>query len=230
MTLTLARPPTIAGPETMPATWARRLAGYAWEKQPVGKSQASTFRLTAPGKPTLFVKAERSGLFCEIMNEANRLRWMGEQGLPCPQVLALEAIGGWHWLLMSALEGDDLSRRGRRLPNEIIELAVAALKRLHAMPVESCPFDHRLGRRLADARSRVAAGRVDPREFDVERRSRTPAQLLDELLARRPPNADRVVTHFGFFCRRELELEKTIRLPLRFRQGSLEYCNRLEGK
>jgi len=42
--------------------------------------------------------------------------------------------------------------------------------------------------------------------------------------------ANRVVTHFGFFCRRELELEKTIRLPLRFRLGSLEYCNRLEGK
>jgi len=42
--------------------------------------------------------------------------------------------------------------------------------------------------------------------------------------------ADRVVTHFGFFCRRELELEKTIRLPLRFRLGSLEYCNKLEGK
>ncbi|HVW60913.1 MAG TPA: hypothetical protein VHC48_12775 [Puia sp.] len=42
--------------------------------------------------------------------------------------------------------------------------------------------------------------------------------------------ADGVATHFGFFCRRELELEKTIRLPLRFRLGSLEYCNRLEGK
>jgi hypothetical protein len=42
--------------------------------------------------------------------------------------------------------------------------------------------------------------------------------------------ANGVVTHFGFFCRRELELEKTIRLPLRFRLGSLEYCNRLEGK
>ena len=42
--------------------------------------------------------------------------------------------------------------------------------------------------------------------------------------------ADRVVTHFGFFCKRELELEKTIRLPLRFRLGSLDYCNKLEGK
>ena len=42
--------------------------------------------------------------------------------------------------------------------------------------------------------------------------------------------ANRVVTQFGFFCKRELELEKTIHLPLKFRLGSLEYCNKLEGK
>ncbi|MBS1601354.1 MAG: hypothetical protein JST42_01710 [Bacteroidetes bacterium] len=38
------------------------------------------------------------------------------------------------------------------------------------------------------------------------------------------------VNHLGFFCKKELFLEKTIHIPVRLRLGSLDYVNRLEGK
>jgi len=42
--------------------------------------------------------------------------------------------------------------------------------------------------------------------------------------------ADYYVQNFGFFCKRELEFEKKTHVPLKFRLGSLDYVNRLEGK
>jgi hypothetical protein len=43
-------------------------------------------------------------------------------------------------------------------------------------------------------------------------------------------DTDLYVKNFGFFCKKELQLEKMIRLPLRLRLGSLEQCNILEQK
>jgi hypothetical protein len=42
--------------------------------------------------------------------------------------------------------------------------------------------------------------------------------------------ADYYVRDFGFFCKKEWEFEKKVHVPLKFRLGSLAYCNYLEGK
>ncbi|MEP6584996.1 MAG: hypothetical protein ABJA90_12055 [Ginsengibacter sp.] len=41
---------------------------------------------------------------------------------------------------------------------------------------------------------------------------------------------DYYTKNFGFFCKQELRVEKAIKIPLRFRLGSLQQCNYYEGK
>lgn len=35
---------------------------------------------------------------------------------------------------------------------------------------------------------------------------------------------------FGFFCRAELKTDAALKIPVRFRLGSLQYCDYMEGK
>jgi len=37
-------------------------------------------------------------------------------------------------------------------------------------------------------------------------------------------------THLGFFCRKELQVEKAVKFPIKFRLGSVAYCDAMEGK
>ena len=43
-------------------------------------------------------------------------------------------------------------------------------------------------------------------------------------------NPDFYAQHLGFICKKEIALEKVTKVPLRFRLGSLQQCNYLEGK
>lgn len=42
--------------------------------------------------------------------------------------------------------------------------------------------------------------------------------------------ADFYLTRLGFFCKQEIKFEKFTKVPFRFRLGSVEQCDMLEGK
>ncbi len=37
-------------------------------------------------------------------------------------------------------------------------------------------------------------------------------------------------SHLPFFCTSELKLQKAVKMSVKFRLGSVDYCNKLEGK
>jgi hypothetical protein len=43
-------------------------------------------------------------------------------------------------------------------------------------------------------------------------------------------SSDYYKKQLGFFCLKELQVEKALKVPLKFRLGGMEYCNYLEGK
>lgn len=57
-------------------------------------------------------------------------------------------------------------------------------------------------------------------------------QLIDSLknIPLRLLPQDYYSNHLGFFCKKELQMEKLTKVPFRIRLGSLDYVNTLEGK
>lgn len=79
---------------------------------------------------------------------------------------------------------------------------------------------------VAWAAPRVAPSRLEAQDPQGELNARLAmARASDHLVS-----ADFYAQHMGFFCKKEWQLEKSSGVPLRFRLGSVDYCDFMEGK
>lgn len=179
----------------IPSKWCEQFPHALIEQQAIGESRADVFRLRRDNGPDLFLKAEPLVEHAELTDEIERLRWLQQQGLPAPAVLDEVQENHCHWLLMSAMPGQDLASSSALSAAQIIDVLATALRTLHQVPVAQCPFDHNLEQRISVAREHVDAGLIDGTDFDDERLGRSVTDVFAELLAARPTTHDMVVTH-----------------------------------
>jgi aminoglycoside 3'-phosphotransferase-1 len=188
-------------PISMPSHFQQLAEGRLWMRNLVGEAGASVYRLIgSPGVPDLYVKHGVASVADDIADEMVRLRWAAGH-FAVPRVEAFAALSQEAWLLTTALPGrtayqwlqDDPTRGA-----EIADLLAAFLRRLHAAPVDRCPFDSGHTLRLALARDRMESGLVDVDDFDETHTGWTAGQVWDEITALLPLDLDPVVTHGDF--------------------------------
>jgi aminoglycoside 3'-phosphotransferase-2 len=179
----------------IPAQWSQTFSASPIERQSVGESGAEVSRIRNTNGEHLFLKSEPIGAHSELPQEIERLRWMNRPDLPGPTVLETTTENDRHWLLMSAVPGQDLASANSLSAPQVISILAKALRTLHQVPTETCPFDLSLEQRIEAAWSRVRAGLVDESDFDDERLGRTAEDVFAELLSTLPETYDLAVTH-----------------------------------
>ena len=185
--------------KSLPGDLKRAVAGYDWRQNRIGFSETLVFHLTAKNKAPLYLKIAPQDSEFALFEERRRLAWLKDR-LPVPEVRLFAEDENKAYLLLSEIVGvpaiDDSLKMD--VPR-VIEQLVEGLKMIHALEIESCPFDTPLADKIEAARQRMMNGRVGEDDFDDERRGRTAGDVFRELTAAVPRAVDAVFTH-GDYC------------------------------
>ncbi|MFD3486044.1 APH(3'') family aminoglycoside O-phosphotransferase [Streptomyces sp. NPDC058665] len=154
-----------------------------WEPVTDGESEASVFR-SADG--SRYAKCVPAPSAASLEEERDRVDWVSGQGIPGPRVLDWRVTADAACLVTSTVVGVPADQVTAPQLRAAWRQIADAVRRLHDVPVRTCPFSRDLTRMFATARDVVARGAVNP-EFLPEDQQRTPPT---ELLARLAPQLE----------------------------------------
>jgi kanamycin kinase len=124
----------------------------------------------------------------DLVGEGARLEWLRAHGIPAPAVLACRP----GLLITAEVPGRSAAEPWpERDRPAVVDALAGILRRLHALPIDDCPYDRRLAVTVPEA----LAARPDLDDLDAERTGWPRDRLVAELLATRPPAEDLVVGH-----------------------------------
>lgn len=115
--------------------WAKNVIGHDFDiHQERGREGNKIFRLSWD-KKSVFLK-----VCADLLKEKQKLEWL-IQKLPVPKVLDFKKNNGTDYLLISAIEGEDLANLvGKWEPDIITTKLAQALIRFHSVDIKDWPF------------------------------------------------------------------------------------------
>jgi aminoglycoside phosphotransferase len=186
---------------------ARSVRDGRWSCVGTRSSGATVYRVDrrVDGRPDFYVKAtaprEPDDPRFQPAGEADRLRWLSDQGLPVPEVVEVSGNGECQWLVTTALPGRSAAGNwGQEERLRVVDVVADVARAVHSLPVAECPFDRSLSVLLGQAKVAVRAGAVDLADVDDDHRGWTAQELLDELTSSPPPAEDDLVVCHGDLC------------------------------
>ena len=154
---------------------------------------------TTKGWPLRQLKVAARGNPYVAVAEVERLAWL-DRRLPVPKLLASAPLAdGGHALVLALTTGTPATDPEHRFqPELLVDRLATALRFVHEIPVEGCPFSSRIDVRLRAVKRRLDAGLVDPEQLSPAYRRSGPKRLVDLLIERAPVEDDLVFCHGGF--------------------------------
>jgi kanamycin kinase len=180
----------------VPAELRDEYASWTWTAVSTYPGRSATWRLSNEAGTTQFLKVVRHGWTPSVEAEAERTIWAGAY-LPVPKVLRTGVTDQASWMITGGMDGLDATHQSFRedVPRLVTHLA-QGLRRIHAAPVDACPFSFRLDDAIRHVQRRQETDQIDPvRDFHAEFSHLTVDTAVAELIRTRPDSEDLVVCH-----------------------------------
>ena len=187
----------IAVPECM----AGFLENAGVERMPSGFSGSEIYIIRPnDGKNdgNFYLKHMPDDMFGALRREAEVMRWL-RGVLPVPEAVCFRSENSAGWLLTAEIPGESFARALDAEPRALVRTYAGALRRVHEVSPDGCPFDESNAVKTRNALKRCEAGLVKPEYFREDRQKLGVAGIKELLLRTPPPEEDFVFTH-GDYC------------------------------
>lgn len=159
-----------------------------------GQSGARVIRVLLPDGDAAYLKYASDPSAEEIREEHQRIGWLRTRAC-VPEVISYVSTSDATILLTKALIGRNAAEATDADPAVVVAEMARALRKLHSISPDDCPFHESLHLRLKLASGRVESGLVDEEDFDQVRQGMRARDVYEQLCTQMPGAEQLVVTH-----------------------------------